>query len=293
MKSGPTVAFVVALLAPVTHALAQNEVRLSTPKGDLVVRDLRISPKNGSQYLEGVLENGTSADISTAEFEVIYLSKKGVPTSCILGPCTFSVFRLPAGKATDFDSHILLKDFVPPANVARIALKKAEYKVVYSYSLVKSQNPTGLGFEDGVVKVVFLPGESEINFELTNKTDNPIKIDWGSVSYVDPAGKAHRVIHTGVKLADRDAASPPTIIPPTARIEDLIVPTDNIYYTSGRYGGWSRHPLFPTILNIAESEKNSILKGLEGKTFTLFMPIEIEGKSHNYTFVFRIDQVKL
>ena len=61
---------------------------------------------------------------------------------------------------------------------------------------------------------------------LNNKTDNPIKIDWNQVSYVDISGMSHRIIHSGVKYIGRENPQSPTIIPPTAKIADIVFPTD-------------------------------------------------------------------
>lgn len=45
-------------------------------------------------------------------------------------------------------------------------------------------------------------------------------------------------MHSGVKYIDRNNSQPPNIIPKNASLSDVIIPTDNIYYVSGQYGGW-------------------------------------------------------
>ena len=116
-------------------------------------------------------------------------------------------------------------------------------------------------------------------FQLANKTDQPIKIDWHQITYVDPSGSAHKVTHGGVRIIERDSAHPPTTIPPTATIEDFIVPTDAI---SMRFNKWEANDLLP---------EGREAKGLEGKIFSIFIPLEVNGAVKNYIFTFKITKV--
>jgi hypothetical protein len=139
-----------------------------------------------------------------------------------------------------------------------------------------------LFFEDQAIRMSFLLSDKQIGMVLQNKTQSPIKIDWNNISYVDTSGLAHGVIHTGVRYIERDRPQVPSVIPPAAMIEDAIVPSDHISYTSGTSGGWSSRPLFPSII----SETDRYI----GKSFSIFMPMEFDGAVKNYLFSFRIDR---
>jgi hypothetical protein len=85
---------------------------------------------------------------------------------------------------------------------------------------------------------------------------------------------------------DKEAPQTPTLIPPTARINETLFPTD--YIVSGSEG-LSQKPVWPDTGYVSKDESH--LKTLEGSTFSIFMPIEVGGKTKNYSFVFKIVSV--
>ena len=135
-------------------------------------------------------------------------------------------------------------------------------------------------FEDDYINIVWYVGYKEFDFTLTNKTDHTIKINWDDISYVDITGNVVRVMHSGVKYTERNNSQPSTSIPRKASITDLLLPTENVYWVSGQYGGWRERPLIPSGYNEG---------GAEGKTMTILMPIMIENVQNDYTFEFVIN----
>lgn len=135
-------------------------------------------------------------------------------------------------------------------------------------------------YEDDYINIVWFVGYKSLDFSLTNKTSHTIKINWDDISYVDVSGNVGRVMHSGVKYTDRNNSQPATSIPKNATISDLLLPTDNVYYQSGQYGGWRELPLIPSVYNNG---------GAEGKTMTILMPIMIENVQNDYTFEFVIN----
>jgi hypothetical protein len=127
-------------------------------------------------------------------------------------------------------------------------------------------------FEDQAIKILFSVSEKQIGIVLHNKLNAPIKIDWNNVSYVDITGLAHGVVHTGVRYMERDRLQVSTLIPPSAMIEDAIIPSDHISYIPGSSGGWSSRALFPA------SQKIDVYVG---KSFSVFMPLELDGAVKN------------
>jgi len=153
----------------------------------------------------------------------------------------------------------------------------------YTFVMVKPNESEELTFNDSFIGIQFSISKEQIDFILQNKTNTPIKIDWNQVSYVDIFSTAHRVIHTGIRYLEKDKPQAQTLIPPTAKIEDVISPSDYINYTSGKYGGWEKNPLFP--------ESSEAKQNYENKSFSIFMPLEIDGVVKNYTFTFEIVKV--
>jgi hypothetical protein len=170
-------------------------------------------------------------------------------------------------------------------SLRRISKYKITYKNVYYgkqvFIMVKPWKSQECFFEDQSIKILFSISETQVGISLHNKTNTPINIDWNNVSYVDIRGMAHGVVHTGVRYIERDRPQVPTIIPPAAMIEDVIVPSDHISYASGSGGGWSSRALFPDL-----QETDQYI----GKSFSAFMPLEIDGTIKNYSCVFSIER---
>ena len=136
-------------------------------------------------------------------------------------------------------------------------------------------------YEDANIKAEFALSKSRFGFALSNKTDGPIRVDWNQIAYVDPLGDSHKVIHEGVRYMTRNETLPPSVVPPGARISDVIVPSDLVSLRS--IGGWEvAEPLPGPEVGL------KVLK-LKGKTISFFIPLDIDGSVKNYNFVFSID----
>jgi hypothetical protein len=156
-------------------------------------------------------------------------------------------------------------------------ISHGSYRANYKFALVKPASSDALVFEDGSVAVGFVPTRQSMGFFLKNITESVMRIDWNQAALVDPSGKSHGIIHDGVKFADRNGVKAPTVVPPGARIEDVIVSTDNVSYSSS--AGWITEDFLPPGPD-AES--------LKGQTFSIYLPVQLEGKTIDYTFRFKI-----
>jgi hypothetical protein len=145
-------------------------------------------------------------------------------------------------------------------------------------------------FEDDYIDIVWYVSSKQFNFTLTNKSGHTLKINWDDVSYVDTKGKVGRVMHSGVKYTERNNSQPSTTVPKGASISDLLLPTENVYYVSGQYGGWRESYLIPCVYNTPE-DFNLGASNYVGKTMTVMMPIMIENVQNDYTFTFNIDKL--
>lgn len=155
----------------------------------------------------------------------------------------------------------------------------------YTFKMLKPKESDDLVFEDDALRIVFTLERHRFQFSLLNKTDGPMKLDWNQISYVDPNSGSHKVMHQGVRYIERDKALPPTVIPPSAKVDDVILPTDLVHHWQyGNTSGWKENPLFP------KPEKKEA-RALIGKTFSAFMPIEINSTTKNYNFVFQITDI--
>jgi hypothetical protein len=150
------------------------------------------------------------------------------------------------------------------------------------------QGVTKYSYEDGLIKIVWLPGNSQFSFALLNKSDHSIKILWDEAVYVNENGSSQKIMHSGVKYIDRTNIQPPTTVVKGASIEDLVMPTDNVYFVSGQYGGWRETPLFKN--NASTSEELEVIKtAYIGKTVKILLPLKIEDTTNEYLFTFKIE----
>lgn len=145
-------------------------------------------------------------------------------------------------------------------------------------------------YEDDYIDIVWYVGSKQFNFTLKNKSGHTLKLNWDDVSYVDTKGQVGRVMHSGVKYTDRNNSQPATTVPKGASISDILLPTENVYFVSGQYGGWRENYLIPCVYQTPEAF-NAGASSLVGKTMTIMMPIIIENVQNDYTFTFNIDKL--
>ena len=145
-------------------------------------------------------------------------------------------------------------------------------------------------YEDDYIDIVWYVDSKQFNFTLKNKSGHTLKINWDDISYVDINGQVGRVMHNGVKYTERNNSQPATTIPKGANITDLLLPTSNVYYVSGQYGGWRERYLIPCVYKTPD-DFNKEASTYIGKTMTIMMPIMIENVQNDYSFTFNIDKL--
>lgn len=136
-------------------------------------------------------------------------------------------------------------------------------------------------YTDSLIDASFGFSISSIPFDLTNKSKKTIKINWNEAAYIDYNKKSGKIMHLGVKYIDRNNDQPSSSIIGDSKISDQATPTENVYYSSGSYGGWRENPLFPRV-----GKKDE--KPLIGKQVKLLLPIQNGANQLDYIFTFDI-----
>ncbi len=164
------------------------------------------------------------------------------------------------------------------------------YKYYNVYSLVEPvavkngiEQPPNFGkeFEDEKISIKFTIKEKKIFFRLKNKTDKELTIMWDKISFVDINGTTYGVTGFENLFTDRMDKQTPQTIRAKGEVNDLIVPLDNVEFMEE--WTWYVRPLFNRTDDKAAKNK--------GKTFSLYMPVEIAGDVINYHYKFRIEHV--
>lgn len=196
---------------------------------------------------------------------------------------------------------------------ARLRAAEPKYVAQYDVSLIEVQRPTdaqsrfgelkispldtsqGKVFHasDGLITVLWNGPGTQLVFDLLNNFEIPIKVMWDEAAYVDITGFTHRVIHNGVKLADRNSSQPPSVIPTQGRLNDIVYPSDLVSYSGSRYG-WAQPPMFPCMPGMvcpeAQRQRTTAHTGL---TYRVLLPIQVEKDTYPYTFVFRVSRADI
>jgi hypothetical protein len=194
--------------------------------------------------------------------------------------------------------------YVATYDVALLEVERPEEAAVrYGEAVLSRSAEDGVTkhfFEDDMIKSFWVVGSTRIIFSIENKTDYSIKLIWDETVYVDENGRSQRVMHQGVKYTDSHSSMPSSVIVKNGVLEDIILPSDNVYYESGKYGGWRTNPLFPDEVTyefgsapmdpdaaiadlevLADSQKESIVR--------ILLPLEIEGVVNEYLFSFLVE----
>ena len=164
----------------------------------------------------------------------------------------------------------------------------ADSKVKFGETKITSFEEEGQSkyrYEDDYMNISWFVGSTQFAFTLKNNSDYSIKIPWDDIVYVDQDGATKRIMHSGVKYTDRNSSQPASVVPKNASISDVLLPTDNVYYVSGQYGGWREMPLFPKYQSQEDANNSVVL----GKKVRIIFPIIIQDVQNEYTFEFTIN----
>ena len=258
---------------------------VTTPEGNVRVTNLSCNHGVGFLFVKGKIINETGKSWDTLYLAMQVRDKNGIvkPKG---GPGALILMHDPQASA-----GIILKEFgigttlklnyqeespKTDSETCSITFTYADgsYPVHYRAALTKPAAANNLEFHDNALAVTFSLQKTELDFVLQNNSNDPIKIDWNLVSFV--WGTSHGVIHKGVKFADKEKTKPPSLIPPSAKIEDMILPVENVEFVGG---DWLTRPLFL---------EGPAAQRLVGQEFSIFVPLDIGGIVKNYTFAFKI-----
>lgn len=296
------------LLCALAGVSVCQEFTVSTPKGNLIVNVTSTRREAVSFFtMQGTITNKTAWDLKFLRLRVTFYDQSGNELSGFAHDgayCEAYGITAPARQTVPFNSapgvvfnsepmHSVGEDPLEPTHYSgekiksyNLSFRDALYDIQYRFTMLKPISTDEMSFDDASLSFKFSIDPKGIACSIRNKTADPISVNWNVISYVDSSGDAHKVMHSGIRLMDKEAPQTPTLIPPTARINETLFPTD--YIVSGSEG-LSQKPVWPDTGYVSKDESH--LKTLEGSTFSIFMPIEVGGKTKNYSFVFKIVSV--
>lgn len=161
---------------------------------------------------------------------------------------------------------------------------RSAFRYRLQYRLVAPAVSDTLQFKDSNVSVSFKVAEQAVQMKFDNYSQQDLKILWDRAEYTDVNSQPHRIMHNGIRYQDRNNSIPPQAIPASSSVQVSIIPIDKIFYTqqNKEYG---LQPLFPL--------DNEVAAGLKGRSFNLFIPVEVNRAIIPYNFKFEItDAIK-
>lgn len=181
---------------------------------------------------------------------------------------------------------IALKD-IKPGETLNIRLEKiiqnlGKYSLKYRMKTPATSNE--LRFRDRVIAIAFSIGEQSFNMRFDNLSDHDVKILWERSEYSDVNNQTHRIMPSTVRFPDRNNPLPDQIVLAKSSVQEAVIPITNVFLSQQKKG-YDIHPLFPLDSDVAV--------GLKGKSFNLFIPVEVDRAIIPYNFKIEIiDAVK-
>jgi hypothetical protein len=285
--------------AAVDHPLPDMTVR--TAYGDFVFTKMEIRSQVGSLGKEahfiGAIENRTGHNWIGVAFSLEVTDAKAKKFDSRRSASAFEYAEFAKGEIKPFNygpvwlffSVVVQNSFglnptINPGTLAvqNISLKVGDVRATYRFALESPANSEHTSYDDDFISATLYPAETQLGFVVRNKSSEPIKVLWDQCSYIDPSGQTLRVIHSGIRMIQKDAPMSPSVIPPGASLKEAITPADYITYVGGEVG-WSVKQMFP--MRFVQAIP------LKGSAVSMFMPIEIKGSTRNYTFTLRAKDI--
>lgn len=237
-----------------------RDIEIKTSDGIFFVTDIKLIQDFDECRVEGHITNSTKINWANTVFKIKLSS--GISKE----------YHSPIAQGEKIRFNVSMEKEIDDNEKVSVEFVGGDYVL-----MTKPTLSNDLQYSDSNLNILFIIRPDAIVFGIENKTQSPIKLNWDNFSFVDIENHAHRLIHSSVKLIDSEKQQTTTIIPPMAKIVENVYPPDYIDRTGSQ---WIFNPLFPKSF----PERLSII----GKTFSFFMPIEINGEVKNYNFIFKI-----
>jgi hypothetical protein len=167
----------------------------------------------------------------------------------------------------------------------------AQYRYFYKINLDAPVQSSSLTYGNDTFSIVFDFTTKGLSFELFNRSNEGIKINWDEVS-ISENGVAKRVIHKETGMTKINDLQPPTTIPPQSSLKDFLVPSDNVkfYSSSGRTTMFVRDA-YPIYDKGSKSTGKKIMQ-FKGSRFILYLPLYIRNNFSSKTYEFTIVDIE-
>lgn len=133
-------------------------------------------------------------------------------------------------------------------------------------------------YKDDIIEMIIYAMNDGFDFSIKNVSSSSIKIIWDEAVYVNSGGNTSKIMHKGVRYSEKDDSQTPTTIIKGAKLNDIAIPTSNVYYSEAD----------------KEWKNGSILPYDKIKKFgpvQLMLPIQVKDVVNEYIFEFEFNYI--
>lgn len=153
----------------------------------------------------------------------------------------------------------------------------------YRFSMIQPSGGGGSGFnfQDRDLSFYFRVSPASIYFQIENRQNRPVTIDWEQSRFLRPNGVMGKIAHSTTTWDQRFSYQPPTTINGLQRYGDYVFNHDSLVDPAGS-GQQLHRALLP--------EDQQAMQFTD-RVFGMDLVILVEGKPRTYTVRFKVDSV--
>jgi hypothetical protein len=143
-------------------------------------------------------------------------------------------------------------------------------------------DPAGdFNFLDRDLSFYFRPGPEALYFQVENRQNRMVWIDWERSTFYDPKGNSDKVAHGTTTWENRITTQPSTQVPGLQRFGDYVFPMGYLYDPAGRRAQLHR-PLLP---------EDATAPQYADRSFGVDLMFMVEDRPRTYAFRFKVASV--
>lgn len=147
-------------------------------------------------------------------------------------------------------------------------------------------------YEDDLVRAGWVYAGGTMLLTLENKTEHSIQARLEQGAFVTPSGGSQRILTGDMSYASRNDEVRPITVPSGASSSAMLIPEESLDFDD--YSGVTVDGLFePTSLSRTGSSTANDVETNLGETFSILLPLEIQGTVNEYTFNFEVTGAKI
>jgi hypothetical protein len=202
-------------------------------------------------------------------------------SGCASGPQNGAAPEPPAPPPTQGDQAGNVQTILSGANDSTAAAPGSA-DALYRYRFVQTlPGSDRFVFQDRELSFHFRPAPDALYFQVENRQDRPVWIEWDRSVFYDPRGQHGQIAHGTTQWADRFNVQAATQIAGLQRYSDYVLPLDYLVDPAGSDQQLHR-PLLP---------EDSTAPQYSDREFGVDLVFRVEDRPQTYSFRFRVASV--